>query len=826
MSRLLAKSYDQKRFRASPPDYALLTQHTQDVVSGCDELALAEGHIALENADIGNIDFDFFRLTLRANGWIQDIGKANSHFQEMVAGDPSLKQLLRHETISGLLVWLDQRYKNWLAPLGNELIVALWAAMGHHRKFDERTRPEIGVPESRILLTHPDFRAILSMMADDLQLDDSSIDSLVRNDGVIVPTQRNAEILVATESLDQLIEDFEDCEEDFADDSRRRFLALVKAFGIAADVLASALGERFVSKGAYSVGEFIDESLVRTGLHPADITRLIHKWAWKHATECDRSEYDLTILPPGFQQRTFQTGVERSESFLTFAAAGCGSGKSLAAYLWARRWSENRASLGRENFRLFICLPTTGTATEHFKDYALESGIDDITLTHSRSTVDLKAITESASGEDSDVSDSTQADAARSALNAERDKIESLRLWSTPLVVSTTDTVLGLMANARRPMYSFPAIMNSAIVFDEIHAFDDQLFGHLLVFLKNFPKMPVLLMTASLPEQRRRAIEAVRPDVNVVAGPKDYEELDRYIIDTEVNEGGTWEMIESCIRDSGKVLWVRNRVDWANEAYENCRERFNGENVFIDVYHSRLRYRDRSRRHRRVVDRFKIDNEPAILVATQVAEMSLDLSADLLISDIAPIPALIQRLGRLNRRSTPDNERAPKPCVIRPMNDIGRDAAPYDKDEISVTQRWIDKLHKLDKALSQRDLAEAFVDFEGTTEFDIRQAEERAWFFGVPGKSGLWRTRPGLTRDEGYTVSIILESDLKSCTEFTRRGDPKRDWIREHEVAIPYKHSVLRWQRVGALRIAPEEEVHYDYDPKTHEGTGASWITQ
>ena len=46
-------------------------------------------------------------------------------------------------------------------------------------------------------------------------------------------------------------------------------------------------------------------------------------------------------------------------------------------------------------------------------------------------------------------------------------------------------------------------------------------------------------------------------------------------------------------------------------------------------------------RHRRVIDDFKADGIAAILVATQVAEMSLDLSADLLITDIAPIPALI-----------------------------------------------------------------------------------------------------------------------------------------------------------------------------------------
>jgi CRISPR-associated endonuclease/helicase Cas3 len=204
--------------------------------------------------------------------------------------------------------------------------------------------------------------------------------------------------------------------------------------------------------------------------------------------------------------------------------------------------------------------------------------------------------------------------------------------------------------------------------------------------------------------------------------------------------------------------------------------------------------------------------------------MSLDLSADLLISDIASIPALIQRLGRLNRRSTPDNKLPPKRCIVRPIADD--DALPYRKDEIALARRWLDELRKLDKALSQRDLANAFVTFDGIDEVDIHEAEERAWFFGVPGKSGLWRSRQGLTREEGYTVSVILESDLTSCMDITRRGEPKRDWIREHEVAIPFKQCVLGWERVGALRLAPGDEVHYDYNETTHEGTGASWITR
>ena len=46
---------------------------------------------------------------------------------------------------------------------------------------------------------------------------------------------------------------------------------------------------------------------------------------------------------------------------------------------------------------------------------------------------------------------------------------------------------------------------------------------------------------------------------------------------------------------------------------------------------------------------------------------------------------------------------------------------------------------------------------------------------------------------------------------------------RQHEVAIPFREAVLKWERLGTIRIAPQNAVAYDYNEETHEGTGAQW---
>jgi CRISPR-associated endonuclease/helicase Cas3 len=736
LKRLLAKSSNNPD---APRGAETVPGHTANVMAAAEALLDETADAQLVAVGLPPETWrERFRRGVLTTAFCHDLGKANDQFQAMVRHQREEQQAIRHEALSLLLVQ-ETILREWLATgleTTDALNFLLWAAAGHHRKFPPADpAPGTGVHLS-LLLGHSDFRRTLIVGAKWLGLNDppALADCNWQLTGLGSPSRRLAQLAVRAAAY-----------WDACTDEQRRFLAVVKACLIAADVAGSAL-----PKEGEKIASWIRDALRRR-------------------PTADQLQKIVTDRLLGAPPRPFQEALGATKTRVVLAQAGCGSGKTLGAYLWAARRAPGK--------RLFFSYPTTGTATEGFRDYLIDPTLD-AQLVHGRAAVDLDLLGVDDEGE-------------------REDPLAALDAWSTRLTSCTVDTVLGLTQNHRRGLYAWPALADAAFVFDEIHAYDDRLFAALLRFLTSCRGLPCLLMTASLPQARRTALEetlrALGESLEIVTGPTDLENLPRY---RRLLSDDPWSVVEQTLKENGKVLWVVNTVDRALKLADVAKTR----GLAPLVYHSRFRYEDRVRQHGRVITAFRMDG-PVLAVATQVAEMSLDLSADLLVTDLAPIAALIQRLGRLNRKTTPTNPLPPKPfLVVEPDTE-----APYktqDHPNPFIPARvWLERLGAA--ALSQTDLAQTWVDLD---EGSIPKPLESAWL------DGGFETTPRHLREGAPGLTVLLKKDADAI----ERGevDPVRVRI---PMNPPRGNDWKAWREVAFARVPPPERIIYDPE------RGARW---
>jgi CRISPR-associated endonuclease/helicase Cas3 len=754
-----------------------LPRHLVDVYEAAVQVLDATGDDQLRALGLepGNYRERLHRIVLLAAA-CHDLGKANDHFQRMLLGkrDP---QGLRHEWVSLLIV---RELRAWLLPAvcfdERDFAIVEWSVCGHHPAHNHASPPkgppaEGGHgPEIHILTGHDDFTLILQWLRLGLGVDLGDAPTL---------TDRTRNLVGSNNVFAEIA--------NWANAARRewetrfkgpeaRLVAAAKNCLIAADVAGSALPKKLPNDS--ECWGWITQSF-DSKPKPNDLQFIVD---WRLGRE-KRKGRDGKLLP-------FQEQLADSTSDVTFVKAGCGSGKTLAAYLWAARQHPGK--------RLYFCYPTTGTATEGFKDYLSPSEIDpdedeaayeglkqiEADLFHSRRDVDFEIILNTGADEK----------------NADTDaaiRIESLDAWSTPIVACTVDTVLGLVQNNKRGLFAWPALAQSAFVFDEIHAYDDKLFGALLRFLRDLPGLPSLLMTASLPMPREEALRITLKkfrniELAPIAGPKELEELPRYHKAT-TNGNDPLPLVRETFKNGGKVLWVCNTVKRVMDAAQAAEE----AGLEPMLYHSRFKYEDRVRRHKHVIEAFDPSKNPraALAICSQVAEMSLDLSADLLVTDLAPVPALIQRLGRLNRRAK--NGDKTKPFIVVEMDKYG----PYvdatgEPDPVNwpeITNRWFERLPDIE--ISQRHLADCWE--HGDDETDYREYMKSTWLDGGPKSEVI----PLRETSEGITV--LMEEDLSKV-----RANPK-SLGRYTLPMLKGPKDWQQWHRERGLPVAPDGTINY-----------------
>lgn len=385
--------------------------------------------------------------------------------------------------------------------------------------------------------------------------------------------------------------------------------------------------------------------------------------------------------------------------------APTGSGKTEAALRWAAKQYESstghpplfyvlpfKASMNAMQLRLIDCLQTRK---------------EEVALQHSSA---LQVLYHQLMSEDPNCS-------VKQAEGFVRRQKSLAKLHTTPIRVLSPYQLLRAAYQLKGHEALWTDTAGGVFIFDEIHAYEPHKLARILEmlrFLVDRLGARVFVMTATMPSPILKWIAEILGEPRMIrAAGSTYEQFRRHRL--KLREQGlldelTVNEIVSHVQQGEAVLCVATTVGRAQQLQRSLQQKLE-ESVAVDLLHSRFTSRDRSQKEEmlRGLVSTKLGGKrtrQVVLVATQVVEVSLDVDFDVLFSDPAPLEALLQRFGRINR------SRRPVPCDVIVCTTVEDSQPVY---ETSLVQAAIDQLSQVDGAIIDEQQVQAWLNtiYEG-----------------------------------------------------------------------------------------------------------------
>jgi len=340
------------------------------------------------------------------------------------------------------------------------------------------------------------------------------------------------------------------------------------------------------------------------------------------------------------QPYSFQKELSDRRQSYSFLFAPCGRGKTEAALSWAAEIMETQ-----KRDRIVFALPTQVTCNamyDRFIDKEKGYGLDEkyVGLFHGKSYLALEEKADKDDEEDNG--------------KCIRDENFKGNVFIKPITISTIDHLAySLVHGFSQADFACGNLQSSIVIFDEIHYYETHTLNNLLVVFQKLREMkiPHLLMTGTAPQFLLNALNSeysiIWDDEGLAYQPFTIlGHSNKYILKNNV-------VLESIIEDylaQKKIFVILNQVPWTQSFFDDLNGEMNirGIKPNIYLYHGRFTYKDRIKKETEIKKAASI-KAPCIIIATQVIEISLNISCDVMYSQIAPPDALGQRAGRLNR---------------------------------------------------------------------------------------------------------------------------------------------------------------------------------
>jgi CRISPR-associated endonuclease/helicase Cas3 len=286
----------------------------------------------------------------------------------------------------------------------------------------------------------------------------------------------------------------------------------------------------------------------------------------------------------------------------------------------------------------------------------------------------------------------------------------------------------------------------ATFIFDEIHAYEPQRLAKILAtvkYLRENYAARFFVMSATLPKLLRDQLaEALGEHRLIEAAASTYADFRRHALilrNGDLTDESNMARIAQVAASGQAVLVCCNTVIRAQDARTKLLAQLKRlkATVTVELLHGRFNARDRLKKEKTVQEATgsrSSQRKPIVLVATQVVEVSLDIDLDVIYTDPAPLDALLQRFGRINRRRlkeaapvcvfrepVPDKPRPYEPALIQAALRVMEKNNGCMVDEAQVSA-WLDAVYA-DIDISKRWLTEyqsAFTDFADSTLATLR----------------------------------------------------------------------------------------------------------
>lgn len=414
--------------------------------------------------------------------------------------------------------------------------------------------------------------------------------------------------------------------------------------------------------------------------------------------------------PYPFQRRLFDRCPKYSTLF-----APCGRGKTEAALLWAVK-----ALQKFDRNKIIFAMPTQVTSNAMWerlcklfgegekKEERFEDGKRYVGLFHGKSFLKQKKELEN---------EEKREEFARVRAGKENFKGN---IFFKPVTITTIDhLIFSSVHGFKQADFAFGNLQNSVMVFDEAHYYDKHTLQHLITFFQLLSDLdvPHLLMTGTLPDFLKEKIDEfneykeIEDEEGLQYTPFKIKKREKFLVkDGEVPQETENEIIDKLEQGFNQFI-ILNTVERSKVFYDKIKislpEKYQ-DNLIL--YHSRFTHNDRLKKEQEIGDKDKAEN-PLLLIATQVIEISLDISADLMYTEIAPSDAIGQRAGRLHRGAGDYKNNIEHRLEVF----LAENHYPYPEE---IFESSSEKIDDFEKGCSYQDIKE-FCD-QVYTNYDIR----------------------------------------------------------------------------------------------------------